>query len=239
MSNFKEWTTLPTGWIQHDRGLKTFKWSPKPENDNAGQVAALMLLFVIAHHTNKETGFARLSYDKMSEATELSRAVIARGLNELERRGVIARDPQQTRGTITLNNATDEAGWGKLPANGLYRNSRILAFDSFKLRSPVELDALKIYFLIVALRNNKTNRAYISYDKIKKHTGVWRNRIRPAISMLASNSLVSVNHVLSSKSEYGYANEFHLPQLKDSSSNLFERSARMPNVQGDGADFPS
>lgn len=226
MTNFKEWTKLPTRWIQLESGLRTFKWSPKPEIDNAGQVAALMLLVVLAHHTNKETGLARLSYDTMMEATGLSRAVIARGLKELEARKVIARDPKQKRGTITLNDATEDSGWGKLPANGLYRNGRILAFNNFKLRVLAELDALKIYFLVIALRDNKTNRSYISYDAIQEHAGVLRNNIRPAISTLAANSLVSVNHVHNTKSNYGYANEFHLPQLRDAQGNAFERAMR-------------
>ncbi len=226
MTNFKEWTKLPTGWIQHEHGLQSFKWSAKQEIDNAGQIAALMLLVVLAHHTNKETGLARLSYDTMMEATGISRPVIARGLNELEARRVITRDPKQKRGTITLNNATDDSGWGKLPANGLYRNGRILAFNDFKLRVPTELDALKIYFLVVALRDNKTNRSYISYDAIQGHTGVLRNNIRPGLSILAANSLVSVNHVHNSKSNYGYANEFHLPQLRDAQGNAFERAMR-------------
>ncbi|WP_298971771.1 hypothetical protein [uncultured Roseobacter sp.] len=224
MTNLKAWTKLPTGWIQHEQGLKTYKWSTKGNTDNAGQIAALMLLVALAHHTNKETGLARLSYDAMLHILGISRPLVSRGLNELEARKIITRDPNQIRGTITLTNATEDSGWGKLPASGLYRDGRILAFDTFKLRNAAELDALKLYFLIVALRDNKTNRAYISYDKIREHSGLWPNQIRPAISTLAANSLVSVNHVSSTKSEYGYANEFHLPQIRDSQDNIAERS---------------
>ena len=227
MTNLKAWTKLPTGWIQHEQGLKSFKWSAKGDVDNAGQIAALMLLIVLAHHTNKETGLARLSYDAMSEILGISRALVSRGLNELEERDIISRDPDQIRGTITLTNATDDSGWGKLPASGLYRNGRILAFDTFKLRNPAELDALKLYFLLIALRDNKTNRAYISYEKIREYTVIWPNRIRPAISLLAANSLVSVNHISSLTSEFGYANEFHLPHVRDSQANISERGVAM------------
>ncbi|MFK8035535.1 MAG: helix-turn-helix domain-containing protein [Hyphomicrobiales bacterium] len=228
MTNLKSWTKLPTGWIQHEQGLKSFKWSAKAEVDNAGQIAALMLLVVLAHHTNKETGLARLSYDAMSEISGISRTLVSRGLNELEAREIITRDPKQIRGTITLTKATENSGWGKLPASGLYRNGCIFAFDTFKLRNPIELDALKLYFLIVALRDNKTNRAYISYEKIREHTGIAQNSIRRAISILAANSLVSVNHVSSVNSEYGYANEFHLPHVRDSQENIAERGVAMP-----------
>lgn len=228
MTNLKAWTKLPTGWIQHEQGLKSFKWSAKEDVDNAGQVAALMLLIALAHHTNKETGLARLSYDAMSDILGISRALVSRGLNELEARKIIVRDPNQIRGTITLTNATEDSGWGKLPASGLYRNGRIFAFDTFKLRNHAELDALKLYFLIVALRDRKTNRAYISYEKIREHTGIWPNRIRPAISTLAASGLVSVNHVASLTSEHGYANEFHLPQVRDSPENIAERGFYMP-----------
>lgn len=222
MSIVSQWTPIPTKWIQYDRGLHRFKWSGGPDNDNAGQIAALMLLIVIAHHTNKETGLARLSYDDMMEATGVSRPLVARGLCILEAQGLIARDPNQKRGTITLVDATESSGWGKMPAKGLYQNGRILAFEAFSLRNRAALDALKLYFLLIAFRNNKTNRAHLSYDKINEHSGIHRNRIRIAISLLAANSLVNVNDVFSGVSEYGISNVFQISHLKDTSQNLQE-----------------
>lgn len=215
---------LPTGWIQERAGLNAFKWDARANRDNGGQISALMLLVVIAHHTNKETGLARISYQVMADIVGISRDLISRGLNILEKQEIIYRGDKILRGSIKLNNATDLSGWGKLPASGLYKNGRITAFDTFKLRNPVELEALKLYFLIVAFRDNKTNRAYISYTKIREHSGIPQNRIRPAISMLAANSLVAVNSVHSGSHNDGYANEFHLPQLRDSSKNIAARS---------------
>ena len=43
----------------------------------------------------------------------------------------------------------------------MYSSGRIIAFDEFRLRKVIELDALKLFFLFVARRDQKTNLANI------------------------------------------------------------------------------
>jgi hypothetical protein len=92
----------------------------------------------------------------------------------------------------------------------MYSSGRIVAFDDFKLRRVVELDALKLFFLFVARRDRNTNMAKISYGTIQEYSGVERVRIKTAISFLASLSLVYVERVPSKSNEYGVANAYRI-----------------------------
>jgi hypothetical protein len=54
----------------------------------------------------------------------------------------------------------------------------------------------------------------MSYEKIEDYAGVPRNRIKSALSFLAVNNLVHVEHVPSSTSDYGISNAYRLAHLE-------------------------
>jgi hypothetical protein len=128
-------------------------------------------------------------------------------LKELE---VIRPGPQKARSTYMLSDYNPSAGWAKFPAKSMYSADRIVAFDEFRLRKVVELDALKLFFLFVARRGRDTNLANIGYDKIEGYTSIRRVRIKSAISFLASLSLVYVEHVPSRSNDYGISNAYRV-----------------------------
>jgi hypothetical protein len=101
----------------------------------------------------------------------------------------------------------------KLLAKGLYRGGRIPTFEQFHLRRPSELNALKLYFLFVAVRNNETNMAHIGYEKIEEYTRVGHNNIRTALSLLAALGLVHIEHTPSTESPFGISNAYRLAHL--------------------------
>lgn len=198
---------LPVRWIDAG-GLKLFKW----RQSGSDETAALMLLAVLAHHMNPEDGSVRLTYDQLCHATSLSRAKVAGGLAILEARGLIERVARQRSGYLILDyNA--QANWAKLPVRGLYRGDRVHAFTEFKLRSRVELDAIKLYFLFAARRHKELNMAPISYEKITEHAGVANDRIRPALNILAVNDLVHTERFTSTRAEGGIAHAYRLTHL--------------------------
>jgi RIO-like serine/threonine protein kinase len=92
----------------------------------------------------------------------------------------------------------------------MYAGGRILAFDEFKLRKVVELDALKLFFLFVERRDKRTNLANIGYEKIHQYTGIKRERIKSAISFLASLSLVYVEQLPSQTNSFGISNAYRI-----------------------------
>jgi hypothetical protein len=198
---------LPTAWIDQG-GLKAFKWG----ECGGDEIAALALLTVIAHHIDKDTGVARLSYDILMEKTSLSRAKVAAGLKILIARGIV--EPSvDGRGSYRLAGYNPAAGWAMFPARGLYRNEVVEAFTELRLRRRAELDALKLYFLFAARRDNKLHLAKIGYERIAESSGVGTNYIRTAISVLAANHLVHVIHLPSSESGAGVVNGYRLAHL--------------------------
>jgi hypothetical protein len=201
------WVRLPANWIA-EHGLAEFKWS----NGGAGsdQVAALMNLVVIAHAADRETGLARLTYDEITERTSLSRAKVSSGLTVLEDRKLITRRTDGRRSVFGLANYDPNGGWAMLPAKSMYSGGRIRAFDDFRLRRVVELDAMKLFLLFVQRRDRKSNLAIISYDKIEDYTGITRPRIKSALSFLSAFPLVYVEPQPSVQSEFGVSNAYRI-----------------------------
>jgi hypothetical protein len=206
----KEWVRLPSKWI-NDHGLTSLPW--KNGGGGSDNIAALMALTVIAHHADDETGVARVTYDQFCDATGLSRAKVSSGLDVLTKLEVIEREPEDARSTFKLANYNLSGGWAKLPLKSMYAFGTIAAFKEFRLRRVAELDALKLFFLLIAMRNNKANLALIGYDRIELYTGILRTRIKTAISFLASLSLIYVEHVPSQESPHGIANAYRIVGL--------------------------
>ncbi len=205
-----EWVAFPTKWIE-DGGLQKFRWKAA-----GGQgTASLVLLVVLAHNTDQSSGVVRMTYDAMTEAAGLSRAMVAAALELLIKRKRIVRAPEIGRSAFRLTDFDKTvAGWGKIPVRGLYTGPRIPAFAAFHLRSIAELDAMKIYLLLVARRNNHTNYANLTYDHIEGYTGIARDRIKGALSFLSALYLVHVDHVKSTVSDRGMANAYRLVHLE-------------------------
>jgi len=203
----REFVKLPTEWIEQG-GLGDLRWKAGEGADN---IAALMTLMAIAHAADEETGLARMTYDHLEAITHLSRAKVSNGLDVLEDRNVIDREPAG-RSTFQLVDY-GRVAWGKLPAKGLYRNGGIAAFADFSLRKPVELNAMKLYFLVVARRGRDTNVANLSYDKITEYSGIDRAKLRGAISLLAAAGLVHVEQTFSGVSEFGISNAYRLAHM--------------------------
>lgn len=204
-----DWVRLPSAWIEN-KGLHQLHWSG--EGKGSDNTAALMILAVIAHHAQSENGIARLTYDALCIATGLSRAKLSNGLDVLENIDVVERTPEG-RSTYKLANFNPQIGWVKLPAKRLYSLGRVQAFIHFHLRSATELNALKLYFLFASRRGRDTNMANISFDKIEEFTGIDRPRIKAATSLLATLSLIYVEHLPSQTNEYGIANAYRLACL--------------------------
>lgn len=204
----KPWVKLPTKWIE-EGGLPDFRWGKA----GAAQITALMLLMVIAHRADEETGLAHLRYDDLEVITSRSRASIAAGLDVLEQRLLIERETDG-RSSLKLTNYLPTGGWAKLPAASLYLGGgAIAAFTQFSLRQRTELDALKFYLLIAARRDNDENQALLTYEMFEERAGVTRERIRPALSLLAASALVHIEHRPRPNGQPGFSSAYRLAGL--------------------------
>lgn len=196
----KQFVKMPSYWIrdQEIRQLRNFRWK---DEARAGNIAALMLYIVLVQHMNVEAdrkfdqpGFVAMSYSEFNAITGLSRAMISKGLSVLEQMELINIDRSQKTSVYQVINSNRHKGWAQLPYKHLYQGGNVIkAFHDFHLRKRAELDALKIYLLLIAFRDNDLNHASISYEKITFYTGIPANYIRTAISFLVANVMIQVD----------------------------------------------
>jgi hypothetical protein len=165
---------------------KLREWVKLPDN-----LAALMALTAVAHHTDLESGIAEMTYDELCAACSLSRAKLAAGLRILHERQILTREPRG-RGSYGLAGFDPSAHWAKFPCSGMYRADRIGLFGGFHLRSPVELHAVKLLFLFAARRDRFSNVARLSYDKIADYSGIGREHVRSGLDKLINHDLVRI-----------------------------------------------
>jgi hypothetical protein len=220
------WMRLPSAWIRKGQ-LTRLSWHYRGKG--ADNTAALMALTAIAHAVDEENGVARITYDRLCEVTGLSRAKLSNGLVILKNIEILRSCTQDARSTYELADYNSTSGWAKFPVKSMYAAGRIVAFDDFRLRKAVELDALKLFFLFVAYRDNGTNMATIGYEKINKYSGVKKERIKSAISFLASLSLVYVEQVPSRINAYGVSNAYRIVGI-DPFNHRGTRSRNMDDV---------
>jgi hypothetical protein len=109
----------------------------------------------------------------------------------------------------------DRKGWGALPAKLTYSATGQIKFmRGFNLRKSVELNALKLLFLFVARRGTDTNAANISYDKIIEYTGISRDKIRNAVSLLVTHEMIHVDRAPSGSNDSAVANAYRIPHIQ-------------------------
>ncbi|MDP4535592.1 hypothetical protein Q3O60_05285 [Alkalimonas collagenimarina] len=212
----KQWVKMPSDWIKDGEGtkLRSLKWQGEEKSD---YIAALMLYLIFVHHANDEittqfdeVGRCSITYDALLAITGLSKAKISGGIQVLKSLELILVLQNGNRNVYVVKNYGEFSGWAKLPAKRLYSRSmsELSVFQNFKLRSKVELNALKIYLLILALRNNHSNAASVSYEKISTYTGVARNDIRKALSFLVTQGLVHVDQHSTEINEYSTSSRY-------------------------------
>lgn len=210
------WAKMPSYWLRNrdNPPLTGLKWIGYRKSDH---IAALMLYIVLVQHANTEptpefpeVGCSRLTYERLSEITGLSRAKISGGLGVLKELDAIAVELVGRSNRFQIKRFGEASGWAKLPAKGIYtKNLReIRAFHQFKLRSKTELNALKLYLIILATRDNSKNYAIISYDKICSYSGMNRADIRPAISLLVTLNLIHVDRAPSDLNQFSSVNMY-------------------------------
>lgn len=208
MMTMPHWVKLPSAWIE-DGGLTGFAWRGRGSEN----LAALMVLIVLAHHMDPETGIARLTYNQLCAMASLSREKIAQGLALLRVHGLIEREVAG-RSTFKLVHALSATSpWAKLPARGLYHLGRVGFFGDFHLRSRAELDAVKLYLLFVARRSRESNMAHITFDQIEARTGIQRSSIRSGLSLLTVNGLIHVDRFESRRHVDGVSQAYRLTHI--------------------------
>lgn len=217
-----EWVKIPSERFLDEANspLLGMKWSGDAKSD---YIATLMLYIVLVHHANDKQSLAngqlgdtQISYDKLTELLGISRTKVSNGIRVLESLSLIKVSTNKRPNIFTIVGLVDGSRWGKLPAKGLYNKqlSIIKVFESFRLRSKVELNALKIYLVIVAFRDSQIGYTKLGYEKISQYAGVQRNDIKPALSFLITNDFLQVDSESTDLNQFSTANVYWLRHIE-------------------------
>lgn len=210
-----KWVRLPSAWMLDENRLVDFHH----KNGLGDQIMALMCLTVIVHEAHQSTGYARVTYDQFEAALGKSRSLISRGLqvlhdNKLIKSGLKRSEYLLPNFDMDLAITQSQYRWAKLPCRSMYNGSTLTFFSNLSLRSRTELDAMKLMYLFAALRDRKLNIAMISYEKIPERTGIPKERIKKALSLLMVNGIVVLESMPSTKSFYGIAQGYRLAGIE-------------------------
>lgn len=179
--------------------LSALKWS---EHKGAGP-AAILALFALAIISNKaqiEAGIRSsnvvvASYTQILNVAPMARATLSKALQLLEKVGAIGRQAQGKVVVYTLNGIETPGKWCAFPQGYLlagYDHMHGLKFFLDHMRRPATLHALKLYMLLLAQRTSRTNVSIISYTTIEEYTGMRREDISRAVSLLISERLCTL-----------------------------------------------
>jgi len=181
------WRKLPTWWIEDEETLREFKWGSG--GSGANEIAALMCLTLLVHTSESADKDVRVTYDEFMEILSLSRAKVSKGLEILIDRSLIS-SPERSQYYVT--GMADSRPWGKLPCKEMYSaaGTYITMFKSFNLRTKHELNALKLLMLICSRTNTRTGRADIGTTTIQEWSGIPKNDVKRASSLLITHGLM-------------------------------------------------
>lgn len=203
------WAKFPTKWILRDKKLTQIIWGKHKSN----ATASLLLLIALTIIRNRQglrdeqalpsdTEFVVATYDRLLEMIPISRAKVAGGLALLLELGIVERD-EKVRSVYRLPGILESGSWAKMPQSILMHSSSIAIFKDFTLRNQVELDAIKLYMLLIAFRHSQTGFARIGYEKIEDYTGIPGRRIKRAKSLLIAHDLIYVESDQASAKQNG------------------------------------
>lgn len=216
-----EWAKMPSRRIGGEKNLlQDLKWGG---SNNGDVVAALLLYIVLVQHANAKPTYERpklgwtyLTYEEMCRIASLSKPKVAAGLAILEELGLIVRHRAGRRLFCEIK----EYGvtpWAKLPARAIYdaQLRLIPAFRHFTLRAKHELHSLKLYFLIAARRDNSSNYAFLSYEKLEALSAIKGADIKRALLFLSFPcDLILIDRIASKKNPGQICNAYRLQGLE-------------------------
>jgi len=210
------WAKMPIAWIRHEDKLRLFK-----VGDIGSSIAGLKIYMALVLTANflendefEVNGCSAVSYTTLEALTGMSRALVASGIEKLKNVGLVVIHKKGRPNVYRLTGFNDLRGWAKLPKSYLYgskRHGQIQKIAEFSMRHRAHLNGLRIYLLLHAFRNGRS--AQLSYDKMTEYTGISRELIHPALSVLMDLQLISVSNDEAPETKYRNPNKYLLRGL--------------------------
>lgn len=201
----KPWVKMPASVIREGK-LKKMLWAEDAIGKQSHKVAALKIFIALcmcAELNDMYCDFgdfplqqysAQLTYDRIGELTALSRNSISEGIAVLVRLDIISVRTEGRKNVYRLSQFDGSGNWSKLPCKDILTSDqkRIEAFYQLKLRSKIELYALKMYIYLCTVRDNKTPYASASFEKINEATAIPERDIPRTHAFLSGIGLIAI-----------------------------------------------
>jgi len=177
------WGTFPTALVT-EGGLIAFSAGP-----NTGMhIAALKCYLAIAIYCDFHSKQAALSLAELEWLTNCSRPMVVKGTQFLAAQGLLKIHRSGASNVYTLQGFAAKGHFSKVPWKLMHTQLRKLPD-----RGATALSALKILFVLLAFRDDVTNRASISHIKIRNYGGMKTGDVRAGIDHLVNHYLVHVS----------------------------------------------
>ena len=175
---------LPNWWSRSTNGQDFLLVSIK-SNDAGVGIAAMKCLLAISILIDFHSRVAEVSLTGLEELTGLSRPMVIRGIEKLEKLEVIDsdRDYRTNRYELTVKNG--DAYWAKVPVDTVRKRLKTISN-----RGIAPFTALKLYITILNLRYKDRTTVQVMHETLRDYTGVQPNQIRHGLDVLYSSALL-------------------------------------------------
>jgi DNA-binding transcriptional ArsR family regulator len=197
------WARIPNAWI-YDDGLRRFSAAPRFRGATGAALKVLIAILVRAvnkraDQAGEDQGCATLSYAQLIELTDLSRALVARGVALLKKTDILTVETAPGRTSrYRLNGYGPTDTYGRLPKTPLFRGPNIQALRTLydlSLRNEADVNAMKLYLLLCGTQDRNSRIALVTHQTIWSMTSIPKEKIRRALSVLYEHGLVAATLV--------------------------------------------
>lgn len=181
------WAPMFSWWV-HDGIIRDVTWRKDALGSPAGKLSALLLYIAMTIKRAEESGIksVKVTYNRLSEMTGISRELVREGISILERLEMVSIEKSGRNNIYTLINKRESGGWCKIPAKAIISEDGrfITPFKELKLRKRVELHAVKIFLYLASVRDNHSEYSMASYETIRKAIGISDKDVTKALTLL-------------------------------------------------------
>lgn len=210
----RAWAKFPTGWVRpidteledgtisQNFPMSTLQWQ-RYAGTGIAAMFVLMALSIRLNQSHKEKVFEKdhvlsnsiaVTFDDLRAMTGLARPSISKAIDLLKGFGAIEINRLGRSNIYTLLGVESNKGgfWSMLPQGWLLAKDGSLKWKNLPRNAQV-LNAVKLYVLILSLRDKKNGTSAISYTAITRWTGIRREDIPTALGILAAKEFARVS----------------------------------------------
>ncbi|HDR1345866.1 TPA: hypothetical protein QB387_002154 [Pasteurella multocida] len=182
--NKKGFCALPNEWIRN-KMLKEFIATIK-RGESIAALKCLLTLNLCMDFYSYTT--SEISYSELEKVTNLSRPMVLAGIKILLSRNIIEIEKESSGRKARVYKLVKMDGkWSRVPRD------KIIGFiKNINNRGISSLSALKIYLVLLTVRNNESDIVNIGYEKIRDYTGLQSKDIKPGLQVLYEHKLIAV-----------------------------------------------